>query len=238
MRRSFVFGLGLVAALAASSPAHAQDQGFSVNVGYFALKGVDSRAAGDVLTANRCIDASFACEPLLFEVNDFNNVTFGGEWVVGLGDFFEASGGVGYYQRSVPTVYENLTNVNGSEIEQELKLRMIPITALVRYVPTGRASSVQPFIGVGVSFINWKYSEVGSFVDTSDGTIFNAKFVADGTDTGPVVLGGLRGRVSDSMVIGGEIRYQWAEGELPNEFVGDRIDLGGFTYQAIFQVHF
>jgi hypothetical protein len=35
------------------------------------------------------------------------------------------------------------------------------------------------------------------------------------------------------MMVGGEVRWQNAEGELPvEEFLGDRIDLGGLTFQA------
>jgi outer membrane protein W len=240
MWRSFVTGLGLMVALSAAVPASAQDQALSFSIGYFALRGSDARVAGDVLNANRCIDSTSACEPLLFEVNDFNNATFGAEWLVGLGDFFEAGAGLGFYQRTVPSVYENLTNVNGSEIEQELKLRLVPITATVRFVPTGRQAAIQPYIGAGVALINWRYSEVGSFVDTTTGDIFNARYPADGNEVGPLVLGGLRGPVGDNLLIGGEVRYQRADVTLPPDvgFVGDRLDLGGFTYQAVFQLRF
>ena len=240
MWRPIVTGLGLTAALASAVPASAQDQAVSFNIGYFALRGSDSRVAGDVLNANRCIDSTSSCEPLLFDVDDFNNATFGAEWLVGLGNFFEAGAGIGFYQRTVPTIYEDLTNVNGTEIEQELKLRLVPFTATVRFVPTGRHASIQPYIGAGVALINWRYSEVGSFVDTSTGEIFNARYPADGNEVGPLVLGGLRGPVGDNLLIGGEVRYQRADVTLPSDvgFVGDRLDLGGLTYQAVFQVRF
>jgi hypothetical protein len=240
MWRSIVTSVGLAVALTAAAPAQAQDHTLGFNLGYFTLRGADSRVEGDVLNANRCIDSTSVCEPLWFDVDDFNNVTIGAEWLFGLGEFFEAGAGIGYYQRTVPTIYEFVTSETGAEIEQELKLRTVPITATVRFVPTGRRAGVQPYLGVGVGFINWKYSEVGSFVDTSDGAIFNARYVADGTTTGGLVLGGVRGLVSDSFLIGGEVRYQWAATDLPSEvdFVGDRLDLGGFTYQAVFQVRF
>src|SRR5215208_5129894 len=146
MWRSIVTGLGLMTVLSAAVPAAAQDQAVSFNIGYFALRGSDSRVAGDVLNANRCIDSTSRCEPLLFDVKDFNNGTFGAEWLVGIGEFFEAGAGIGFYQRTVPTIYEGLTNVNGSEIEQELKLRTVPITGTVRFVPTGRHAAIQPYI--------------------------------------------------------------------------------------------
>ena len=68
--------------------------------GYFALRGADSRVSGDVLNANRCIDASVVCEPLLFEVDDFNYATLGAEWLIGFGDLFEAGAGIGYHQHT------------------------------------------------------------------------------------------------------------------------------------------
>jgi hypothetical protein len=244
MWRSIVTGLGLAAALSAAAPAAAQDQAVSFNLGYFAVRGVDSRVAGDVLNANRCLDSTSRCEPLLFDVKDFNNATVGAEWLTGLGDFFEAGAGLGFYQRTVPTVYEGLTNEDGSEIEQELKLRMVPITASVRFVPTGRHAAIQPYIGLGVAFIRWQYSEVGSFVDTNTGEIFNARYPSDGpatgTEVGPLVLGGVRGPIGDRFLIGGEIRYQRADANLPDDvdFLGDKLDLGGLTYQAVFQVRF
>jgi opacity protein-like surface antigen len=244
MWRSFVIAFGLVAALSAAAPASAQDQTVSFNLGYFMLRGADSRVEGDVLNANRCIDSFTRCEPLLFEVDDFNNVTFGAEWLVGLGEFFEAGAGLGYYQRTVPTVYEFLTNADGSEIEQELKVRLVPLTASVRFFPTGRRAGVQPYIGAGVAFTRWQYSEVGSFVDTSTGEIFNARYPSDGpasgTDVGPLALGGVRFPVADQFLMGGELRYQWADTSLPADvgFVGDRLDLGGLTFQAVFQIRF
>ena len=70
----------------------------------------------------------------------------------------------------------------GRLIAQELKLRMAPITATVRFLPLGRSGPVEPYIGGGVGFFNWKYSEVGEFVDFSDNSIFQARYRADGGD--------------------------------------------------------
>ena len=113
MWRSIVTGLGLAVALsAAAAPASAQDHAVSFNIGYFALRGSDSRVEGDVLNANRCIDSTSVCEPLLFDVDDFNNVTFGGEWLVGLGNLFEAGAGVAYYQRTKTSPTSTVPRLN------------------------------------------------------------------------------------------------------------------------------
>ena len=61
--------------------------------------------------------------------------------------------------------------------------------------------------------------------------------VVTGTSTGPVVLGGVRFG-GESLTAGGEIRYQKAEGDLSSDFAGNRIDLGGWTYNFTIGVRF
>ena len=92
----------------------------------------------------------------------------------------------------MPSVYRDFVNDNGSEIAQDLKLRIVPITATIRFLPVGRGGPVEPYIGGGIGIFNWRYSEAGEFVDFSDGSIFRAQFKADGTSVGPVVVAGLR----------------------------------------------
>jgi hypothetical protein len=75
----------------------------------------------------------------------------------------------------------------------------------------------------------WRYSESGSFVDTTDSSIFNNAYAKSGTATGPVALGGIR-FAGDSFASGFEVRYQAAEGDLAPPFAGTKIDLGGWSY--------
>jgi hypothetical protein len=82
----------------------------------------------------------------------------------------------------VPSIYALVTRPDGSEIQQDLKLRIVPITGLVRFIPTGRHAAVQPYFGVGVAALKWHYAESGEFVDPSDGSIFRAQYIADGTE--------------------------------------------------------
>lgn len=226
--------LGILAALVLLAPAPATAQIYQVesnqaigfNLGYFAVRGEDSRVEGDVLFAD--------LDSLAFEVKDFNSVTFGGEWLFGLTDFVEGGLGAGFYQRTVPSVYRSQTHADGREIEQDLKLRIVPLTATVRFLPLGRGA-VQPYIGGGIGFFNWRYSETGEFID-ADRFIFRDRFVANGNSIGPVILGGIRAPVADVWMIGGEIRYQKAEGDIEEDgLLGDKIDLGGWT--TSFTVH-
>src|SRR3954468_14235550 len=79
-----------------SSDSH---QTVNFTIGYFALKGLDSRVDDDVL-----LNELQSAQPLLFEVKDFNSAIFGVEYLVGVSSNFEAGVGVGYAQRSVPSI--------------------------------------------------------------------------------------------------------------------------------------
>lgn len=207
-------------------------QAIGFHLGYFGVRGEDARTEGDVLFANLA-----AREPLLFDVKDFNGAVFGGEYLFGLSEYLEGGVGVSLYQRTVPSIYADVVNENGSEIEQDLKLRIVPLTATVRFLPLGRGG-VEPYVGAGIGFFTWRYSETGEFVDTSDYSIFRERYVANGTSAGPLLLGGIRFPVADTWSVGGELRYQRAEGDIDTDDVdllGDKIDLGGVS--ARFTVH-
>ena len=224
----------LVSGLVAPTPAAAQ-QSFNFYLGGFTPASEDTRSrsggrSDDVLVNN--------LDFLSFNIKDFNNVTVGGEWLVALGDRAEAGLGLGIYSKSVPSVYTDLVNEDLSEIEQDLKLRIVPFTATFRFLPLGRESGIQPYIGAGVGLYRWRYSESGEFVDF-DSTIFRETYIGTGGAAGPVVLGGLRFPLG-SWDVGGEIRYQNAEGTLPDDqgFSAEKIDLGGFNYLLTFNVRF
>jgi hypothetical protein len=203
-----------------AQPALAQ-QTFNVSLGYFTPRGQDARVTGDVLNANRNF--------LEFDVKDFNGASIGGEWLFPVGRYIEAGAGVSFTRKTVPTVYSRLLNANGSEIEQELRLRMIPAALTFRVLPLGQGRGFQPYIGGGLGIISWRYSESGQFVDTRDSSIFNNSYSASGTKTGPVAMGGIR-FAGDSIATGFEVRYQAAEADLAPPFAGPKLDLGGWSY--------
>jgi opacity protein-like surface antigen len=216
-----------------SSSASESKQTVNFTIGYFAMKGLDARVTDDVL-----LNELQSAQPLLFEIKDFNTVQVGGEYLVGIGSNFEAGVGVGYSQRSVDSVYARLTHADNTEIEQELKLRQIPVAFTGRFLFLPRGSAVEPYVGGGLVAIRWRYSETGEFVaDNRD--IFPARYIADGTAVGPIVLAGVRAPVG-AWTFGGEVRWQKAEGSklLEQGFIGDKLDLGGWTTNFTFGVRF
>jgi opacity protein-like surface antigen len=216
--------------LACSGSAYAQDAIFGANIGGFLVKGEESRDRDDVLRQN----LSF----LSFDLDDFNGFTFGGDFGVSLGSFVEVTAGVNYFQSTVPTVYSRFVDEDGTEIESDLKLRNIPVSFTAKLFPLTRDAGVQPYVGGGVQLNVWQYTEVGEFLDFSNGEIFRDSFTDDGTEIGPVFLAGVRFPVGANALIGGEWRYSTAKADLDPElgFFGDSIDLGGNTF--LFTVNF
>jgi hypothetical protein len=215
--------LVLAAGLCSAEPALAQQQ-VNFSLGYFTVRGEDARTDGDVLVANR--------ELFLFDFDDFNTVSFGAEYVAPLGEYFEAGGGFNFTIKGVDTIYEDYVRPDGTEIEQQLKLRIVPITATVRVLPLGRHAPVQPYVGGGIGIFSWRYSETGDFIDFSvpSAPVYRDTYAQSGTSFGPVAVFGLRVPVG-SATLGGEVRYQKAEGNLDErDFLGPKIDLSGFHY--------
>ena len=222
----------LVVILVGAAPAHAQQQSVTFTLGYFAVRGEDARISDDVLVENLDLFA--------FRLGDFNNASAGAEWLMGLGEYLEAGVGLGFYRRTVASTYDAFVDVDGSEIEQDLKLRVIPFTTTIRFLPFGRSAALQPYVGGGLGIYAWRYSEVGDFIDFSDFAVFRDRFVAEGNDVGPVVLAGVRMPFGSRFAVGGELRYQTLQGTVgvENGFLEERIDLGGLTAQATLQVKF
>jgi hypothetical protein len=241
----------LTAMLILSSTAHAQVvQSVHFGFGGFFPRGLEARSTDDVIRRN--IRGEFlpgepsVTDALAIRTQDFRGAQGFGEWIVGVGPNIEVSGGIGIYGRTVPSLYRDLVDdATGRDIEQDIKLRIVPITALVRFLPFGNASTVQPYVGVGVSALRFRYSEVGEFVDPVTLEIFDNigdPYVATGTASGPVFVYGLR------VPLGGDIygltiegRHQYGKGNtggIDNNFVADKIDLSGGSFNVGFLVRF
>jgi hypothetical protein len=220
-----------------ATPAASAQQAVNFYIGGFVPTSADARGdisgglSNDVLVRNQ--------EFLSFRIKDFDGFTFGGEWLVPLHNNFEAGLGIGFFQETVHAVDTNFVNANGSEVVANLKLRIVPLTATVRFLPLGQKAPVQPYVGGGIGVFGWRYSEYGQFVDPDNQSIFNGTFVGNGWATGPVLLGGVRVPIGPTAA-GFEARWQKAHGDLPagQGFAGTEIDLGGMNYLFTFNIRF
>jgi len=228
----------LVAVVTFVAPAAASaQQSLTLFGGGFVPRGEDTRVEGDVLLNNLGFFTLDPSDPGGLE--KFKGGTIGAEWLIAVHENIEVGFGVGVYSKSVNSMYTDLVDeVTGANIEQRLKLRLVPFTASFRVLPLGRHAPIQPYLGAGVSVTSWRYTETGDFVDF-DGTIFPDRFVGSGTETGPLLFGGVRFPIG-SVDLGGEIRHQSGEGKIdPLHFAGaTKVDLGGFSYLATVNIRF
>jgi hypothetical protein len=218
---AFVLATGCLA----STPAAAQPS-LNLSAGYFAVRGEDARVDGDVFVENRNL--------FLFDFNDFNSGSLGIEWLLPIGEFLEAGAGLHFTTRAVDTIYDDYVRPDGTEIEQQLKLRVVPLSATIRVLPLGRSGPFQPYVGGGIGVHLWRYAETGDFIDfTQPGRpVFRDSYVDTGTAIGPVAVFGAKVPIGN-LTIGGEVRYQKAEGSLDErDFLAPKIDLGGFHYMG------
>lgn len=234
MRRLPLF---LLAVLVVALPGRASaQQSVNLFLGGFTPRPMDARSTDDVLFQDAADLQATLNRDNGIDVGQFNGVTIGGEYLVNLGHHAEAGLGLGFYQKSVTTSYTDKVHQDGSDIFQDLKLRLVPFSATVRFLPLPHDSPIQPYVGAGVGVFLWRYSESGEFLDRSTNNIYADNIVASGSEVGPLVLGGVRIPVG-AMGVGGEIRWQSAKANLPtNQFLGSTIDLGGFNY--LFTVNF
>ena len=232
-------GCVLVAASAlvlGSAQSALAQQTLNFSFGYFTVRGEDARVDDDILNRNLA-DGRQALE---FEIKDFNGPSVGGEWLVPIGNYIEAGAGASFSRRTVPSVYRQLVDRDGSEIEQDLILRLVPVAFTVRVLPLGQSSGFQPYFGGGLGLFNWRYSESGDFVDSRDSSVFREQYVASGNQTGPIGLAGIR-FAGDTVAAGAEVRYHSASASLGAGFAGladPKIDLGGWTYQFTLGLRF
>ena len=247
MRKAAVGTGALVLTLVAAVPASAQvvhSVGFGAGA-FFPKSCMQSVSSNLKCRAARGTDDVLVedLNSLAFDIKDFRGATVFGEWNITFDDRVELSFGAGFYKKTVPSVYRDFVDVDFTEIEQDLQLRVIPVSAVVRFLPVGRAGDVQPYIGGGVAALNWKYSETGEFVDfNNNNTIFEDHYVESGTVLAPVALVGLRMPINgDVYALNAELRYQWGKGKtggLDNGFLADKINLGGLNFTLGFQIRF
>ena len=167
---------------------------------------------GKTVACRRGCDRRATSTICVFEVNDFNGVVGQRRMALQAEQLSRGGVGVGFYKRTRPERLSRASSTtNGSEIEQDSE---IPHRAghrrrfdscrsgMEASSPTSASASVCS-TGAG--------QRSGEFVDSSDGSIFRATYVDDGTSVGPVILAGIRAPVAD--VVGCRRRIPVAEGD-------------------------
>ncbi len=238
MRRA-TLRLTMVAGLMAAAGS-ASAGGLDVRIGGFFPRGHESLFAdlNSLYTPNE--------DPAQgVRARDFRGVFGGVEYSAAILPNLELGVHLDGFGRTLETSYRDYDE-NGSPIRQTLRLRIVPLGATLRLIPTSKQARVAPYLGVGVDAVFYSYEEYGDFVDFFDATlpIYGDDFKATGAALGVHAVAGLRVYLNRDFAVVGEGRYQWAERDMGGDFAPNepglvnRIDLSGVSFTVGAHVRF
>ena len=228
-------------ALLATGASRATAAGVDLRIGGFFPRGRDCG-----IPSNQRAEYTLfqdVCDLYFVQPSDFNGVYGGIEFNQVLTNYVEVGVHYDYYSRTTDSSYRDYTWDDGSEIRQQLRLRVAPLGVTVRLLPTGKKHKVVPYVGGGVDALFYQYEEYGDFVCFPpsggecrfDYDVIPDAFVSESTAFGYHALGGLRVYLNRDFAIVGEGRYQWGNDEMGDDFapnepgLPNRIDLSGWT---------
>ena len=216
--------------LALSIPTQSKAGGFELRLGGYFPR-ADTGAENDLF---RDLDELFGVRG-----SDWDAFTGGIEISAELGSFFEAGIRADWSSRTLQTSYVDFVDADGQEIRQTLRLRLVPVGATLRLIPTG-PNRVAPYVAVGADLHYYRYEEFGDFVDffDEDLPIVDDSFISDGTTFGWHVALGIRVPITYDISLTAEVKRQWAETEMNDDFFQNRLDLTGTSATVGFRVRF
>jgi len=168
-----------------------------------------------------------------FDVADFNYVMGGVELDLQLKSYLDVAIGFDGYSRRVSSQYRDFIREDGTEIAQRFKLKVLPITGGLRYLPVQKFHRFIPHVAAGVGLYYYDYQEDGEFINLSSMVIFDDTFRSRGLAPGAYLAAGLEFMISEGIDPGqgwfvfGEFRRHWATTELGGDFDAEDLNLGG-----------
>ena len=236
MKRAWVF----VAAAVLAAPLSASAGDLTLRVGAF-FPSVNSNLFADDSELYSRVGSGDALPPGL-KKSDWIGVSGGLAYFSKISPNVQLGVSVDGYGRQLDTSYRKETHSDGSEIQQTLRVRMIPVGLSLRIAPTSRRARLAPYVEVGADAISYKYEEFGDFIDFLDDThpIIADSFVSTGFGFGYHVAAGLKVPITPDFSIVGEGRYQHAKDKMGEDFRPGNfeIDLSGWTATVGFNVRF
>lgn len=220
-------GMTLMAALLGLVPGKASASGIEVRLG-----GMLPRAKSILF------DDSVSLYNV--EKKDFAGPFGGIEFTKTLSRNVELGLSVDGYGREIPTSYRDYTRPSGREIEQTLRLAIVPVSAVLRVLPGGRYRTFTPYLGAGVASMFWQYEEFGDFIDfgNSNRPVVSDSFRSSGATTGLVLNVGLRYRINEDFQVTFDVRNFTGSQKMGGDFAPNRIDVSGTAATVGFRVNF
>ena len=189
--------------LLATVPTEADS--FSVRLGLFSPRG-DSRLWVENV------------ETFDYAVTDFNSLFAGVEFDLELNEYVDIAMGADGYSRTVASRYRDFVRDDGSEVVQNVRLRVVPLTAGVRFFPAGKFHALLPYVTAGLGIYVYEYREEGEFIDFTTSEIFGAVFYDRGVTAGLYAAAGLEASLSPGFSVFGEFRRHFARADHGGDF--------------------
>ena len=161
-------------------------------------------------------------------VSDFNFIFGGAEFTVELNEFIDLAFGIDVYSRRVNTHYREFVRDDGTEIRQEMRLTVVPLTTGLRFLPLGKFRIVSPYVSGGFGLYPYEYQEQGEFIDFATFDIFESRFRDSGVGFGGYAAAGIEVTVTRGFLVFGEFRRHWVYAQ----HGGDFRDFGDFNLDA------
>jgi hypothetical protein len=170
---------------------------------------------------------------LAFEKQDMRDKYYGIEYEHNLNRFVSFSIEGGWYEKDHYSFYRDLVYADdGSEIPQNIGLKIYSFEAGFKFYPMGRRTALAPFLGVGGGLYYWKYEQWGDFYDAIDDVVYQDEYAESSTySPGFNVKGGFIVRLSRDIGVLLEAKYHYLKGNLSSFFEEfEDLDLSGMTY--------
>ncbi len=227
MRRTCVL---VVCLLTLSWPLQADAGGFELRLGGYFPR-ANTGAEDDLF---RDLEELFGVRG-----SDWNAFSGGIEFNAELGPVLEAGIRVDWSSRTRQTSYLQYEDEDGQEVRQTLRLNVVPVRATLRLVPTG-PNRLAPYLAVGADLHYYRYEEWGDFIDFFDEglPIGDDSFISHGTTFGWHVALGIRIPITYDIQLTAEVKQQWAETVMNDDFFENRLDLTGTSATLGFRVRF
>jgi len=226
-------------------PSHAQSAGdgfmFRTPLFTFGVRGGFDRALASSDVFN------FVTKQLTIDRGDFSSATLGTSLALPLSQSNDLVFDVSYASVSRRSEFRDWVDQNDLPIEQTTSLRRVPITVGFRHYLTSRGRAIGRFawipshrttyIGLGAGLMQYRFHQVGDFVDFRTLDVFPDQF--DSKAWTPVVhaLAGMDLSLGRVIMLTGEARYTWARGPMSRDFDRfNRIDLSGISVTAGFAI--
>jgi len=171
---------------------------------------------------------------------DFAGAFGGIEFTKGLTSNIELALSVEGYGREIPTNYRDFTRPSRREIEQTLRLVIVPASAIVRVHPGGRYRTWTPYAGAGVAAMFWQYEEFGDFIDfdAKDRPVVFDSFKSTGSTAGLVLNAGVRYRINEDFQVTADFRNFSGKQKMSGDFAPNEIDVSGAAFTIGFRLNF